>query len=180
LLLPLAARLPSRSSASNGVDPSLLFRSFIGTMRTSDFSSTVTLGLRHSAFPSPPEGCSPSGNDEISQFLCEGFPRMLRVSDRVEPSGGFGKRRTSPTSTMKVAAQMSRPPRKACKRSTTGVGGQSSKLSSIAFCQTCERILDCCRRLKLIVLDLSVLCFSWKTLNPLVRYCRPAKAAGRR
>ena len=39
----------------------------------------------------------------------------------------------SPTSTMKVAAQMSLTPRKACKRSTTGVSGQSSMLSSIAF-----------------------------------------------
>ncbi|MCP1850153.1 hypothetical protein M2241_009271 [Bradyrhizobium elkanii] len=87
--MPLAARLPSGPSASIGVDPSLLFRSFIGTVQTSDFSSTVVLGLRHSAFPSLPEDCSPSGDDEISQFLCEGFPRMLRVSDRVEPLGGL-------------------------------------------------------------------------------------------
>ena len=84
-LLPLAARLPSRPSASGGVDPPTLFGSFPGTMRASDFSSLPTLGLWRSPFPSAPKGCSPSGDDEISQFLCEGFPRMLRVSDRVEP-----------------------------------------------------------------------------------------------
>ena len=42
-------------------------------------------GLMAFAFPSAPKGCSASGDDEISQFLCEGFPRMLRVSDRAEP-----------------------------------------------------------------------------------------------
>jgi hypothetical protein len=38
------------------------------------------------AFPNLPAGCSPPGTDETSQFLYEGLFRMLRVSDRVEPS----------------------------------------------------------------------------------------------
>jgi hypothetical protein len=58
-------------------------------MRASDFSSFPTLGLWRSPFPSAPKGCSASGDDETSQFLCEGFPRMLRVSDRVEPLRGL-------------------------------------------------------------------------------------------
>ncbi|MDA9481357.1 hypothetical protein XI07_04855 [Bradyrhizobium sp. CCBAU 11445] len=45
-------------------------------------------GLMAFAFPSLPEGCLSSGDDEISQFLCEGFPRMLRVSDGVEQLSG--------------------------------------------------------------------------------------------
>ncbi|SFV15002.1 hypothetical protein SAMN05192541_12298 [Bradyrhizobium arachidis] len=43
----------------------------------------MTLGLWHSPFPSLPEGCLSSGDDDISRFLCEGFPRMLWVSDPV-------------------------------------------------------------------------------------------------
>src|SRR6516164_5957275 len=92
-LLPLAAPLPSRPSASGRVEPPRLFGSFTGTMRASDFSSLPTLGLWRSPFPSAPRGCSPSGDDETSQFPCEGFPRMLRVSDRVEPLRGCDMRR---------------------------------------------------------------------------------------
>jgi hypothetical protein len=88
-MFAIALGCPLPSSASGGLEPPPLFGSFAGTTRASDFSSFPTLGLWRSPFPSAPKGCSPSGNDETSQFLCERFPRMLRVSDRVEPLRGL-------------------------------------------------------------------------------------------
>jgi|RhiMethySRZTD1v2_1073278.scaffolds.fasta_scaffold70484_5 hypothetical protein len=84
--LLLAARLPSRSSAGSSLDPLPLFGLFAGTMQASDVSPASRSGLWHTAFPNLPGGCLPSGTDETSQFLYEGLFRMLRVSDRVEPS----------------------------------------------------------------------------------------------
>jgi hypothetical protein len=40
------------------------------------------------AFPDMSGSDRPSDAGEISQFLHEGLPRMRRVFDRVEPSGG--------------------------------------------------------------------------------------------
>jgi len=96
----LAARLPSRASADVGMDPPPLFGSFVGTTRASDFSSAIMPGLRLKAFPDTPEATLAAGTGEISQFLFEGLFRMLRVFDRVEPSGGS---RIAPSSVLPSA-----------------------------------------------------------------------------
>ncbi len=88
MALLLAARLPSRSSASVGLDPSPLFGPFLGTMQASDVSSAFMPGLRPTFFPDTPRSPKAPGSDETSQFPYEGLPRMHRVSDRVEPGEG--------------------------------------------------------------------------------------------
>ena len=52
------------------------------------------------AFPGTPEARLAAGTGEISQFLFEGLLRMLRVFDRVEPSGGS---RIAPSSVLPSA-----------------------------------------------------------------------------
>jgi hypothetical protein len=82
------------------MDPPLLFDSFVGTTRASDFSSAIISGLRPKAFPDTPEAKLAAGTGEISQFLLEGLFRMLRVFDRVEPSDGS---RIAPSSVLPSA-----------------------------------------------------------------------------
>ena len=73
--LPLAARLPSRPSASGGVSPPPLFASLAGTMRASDFSSLVTLGLLwRSPFPARPRAVRPWGTTRSPSSCAKDFP----------------------------------------------------------------------------------------------------------